>query len=98
MHSKNISPSAERATTRASIALDRLAYSIEDAAVALGLSRSRLYELTAASEIAACKVGKRTIIPVTELTAFLDRHRVASLSGHRAGGAQPRSADAGEGE
>ena len=48
------------------------------------LSRSRIYELIAAGEIAACKVGKRTIIPASELTTFLDRHRVARLSGVRA--------------
>jgi excisionase family DNA binding protein len=59
----------------------RLAYGIEGAADALDISRSRIYELIASGEIAACKVGKRTIIPATELTAFLDRHRVARLSG-----------------
>jgi excisionase family DNA binding protein len=62
----------------------RLAYGIDDAADALDLSRSRIYELIAAGEIAACKVGKRTIIPVTELTAFLERHRVERLPGGRA--------------
>jgi excisionase family DNA binding protein len=61
--------------------LPRLAYSIDDAADALDLSRSRIYELIADGEIAACKVGKRTIIPAAELTAFLDRHRVPRLSG-----------------
>lgn len=79
--------------------LSRLAYGIEHAAATLGLSRSRLYELIAAGEIAACKVGKRTIIPATELTAFLDRHRVAGLSGHLAVGARsPVSREAGDGE
>jgi excisionase family DNA binding protein len=61
--------------------LPRLAYGINDAADALGLSRSRIYELIARGEISACKIGKRTIIPAAELTAFLDRHRVAHLSG-----------------
>jgi excisionase family DNA binding protein len=61
--------------------LPRLAYGIDDAADALDLSRSRIYELIADGEIAACKVGKRTIIPAAELTAFLDRHRVVCLSG-----------------
>src|SRR5712692_6982275 len=64
-------------------ALPRLAYGIDDAADALDLSRSRIYELIAAGEIAACKVGKRTIIPAAELTAFLERHRVERLSGRR---------------
>jgi excisionase family DNA binding protein len=62
----------------------RLAYGIDDAADALDLSRSRIYELIAAGEIAACKVGKRTIIPAAELTAFLERHRVERLSGRKA--------------
>jgi excisionase family DNA binding protein len=62
----------------------RLAYGIDAAADTLDLSRSRVYELIAAGEIAACKVGKRTIIQAAELTAFLDRHRVARLSGVRA--------------
>jgi excisionase family DNA binding protein len=63
----------------------RLAYGIEGAADALDLSRSRIYELIAAGQIAACKVGKRTIIPATELAAFLDRHQVARLPDVRPG-------------
>jgi len=59
--------------------LPRLAYGIDEAAAALNLSRSRIYELIAEREIAACKVGKRTIIPTEELTAFLERHRVERL-------------------
>ena len=59
----------------------RLAYGIDGAADALDISRSRIYELIARGEISACKIGKRTIIPAAELTAFLDRHRVAHLSG-----------------
>jgi excisionase family DNA binding protein len=59
----------------------RLAYGIDKAAEAISLSRARLYELIGTGEIGVCKVGKRTIIPATELTAFLDRHRVNRLSG-----------------
>jgi excisionase family DNA binding protein len=66
----------------------QLAYGIAGAADALDISRSRIYELIAAGEIAACKVGKRTIIPATELAAFLDRHRVARLPDVRPGLAQ----------
>ena len=58
----------------------RLAYGITDAAAALDLSRSRIYELIADGEIATCKIGKRTIIPAAELTAFLERHRVVRRS------------------
>lgn len=73
--------------------LPRLAYGIDAAADTLDLSRSRIYELIAAGEIAACKVGKRTIIPATELTVFLERHRVARLSGGRAAPTSQRKFD-----
>jgi len=74
-NSKGAAVSREKSRASATSSLP-LAYGIEHAADALGLSRSRLYELIAAGEIAVCKVGKRTIIPVAELTGFLDRHRV----------------------
>ena len=63
----------------------RLAYGIRGAADALDLSRSRIYELITAGEIAACKVGKRTIIPAAELANFLQRHRVTQLPDLRRG-------------
>jgi excisionase family DNA binding protein len=65
------------------IPASRLAYGIENAADALNLSRSRIYELIAAGEILVCKVGKRTIIPAAELTAFLERHLVERFSDRR---------------
>jgi excisionase family DNA binding protein len=73
-----VADDAQRASTAQ---FSRLAYGIEGAAEALDLSRSRIYELIADGEIAACKIGKRTIIPATELTAFLERHRVERLTG-----------------
>jgi excisionase family DNA binding protein len=64
--------------------LPRLAYGVDVAAGALGLSRSRIYELIADGEITACKVGKRTIISATELITFLERHRVERLANQSA--------------
>jgi excisionase family DNA binding protein len=55
-----------------------LAYSVAEAAQALSISRSRIYELVATGEVGICKIGKRTVIPAAELTKFLDRHRVAT--------------------
>ena len=81
MRKKTVPLPAEPVPARAQATRDRLAYGVENAAAALGLSRSRIYELIAGGEIAVCKVGKRTIIPATELRAFLDRHRVARLPG-----------------
>jgi excisionase family DNA binding protein len=76
MRRKTSRPSGPDAARASAVPVFPLAYGIEDAADALGLSRSRIYELIATGEIVACKVGKRTIIPTTELTAFLERHRV----------------------
>jgi excisionase family DNA binding protein len=76
MRRKTSIPSGPDAAPASVTPVSPLAYGIEDAADALGLSRSRIYELIAAGDITACKVGKRTIIPTTELTAFLERHRV----------------------
>jgi excisionase family DNA binding protein len=53
-----------------------LAYSIPEAAARIGLSRSRLYELIGAGEIAVIKVGARTLIAEDDLRVFLHRHRV----------------------
>jgi len=53
--------------------LPPLAYRIRDAATALGIGRSTLYELIKDGEIAIVKVGSRTLITATELAGFLDR-------------------------
>jgi excisionase family DNA binding protein len=62
-------------------ALTKLAYSIPNAAEALSISRSRLYQLLEKGEISSCKIGKRTVIQASELIGFLDRHRVERLAG-----------------
>ena len=46
---------------------------VPDARRALGISRSTLYELIAAEEIATRKIGRKTLIPRDELTAFAAR-------------------------
>jgi len=80
MHKKTGSSHGPDAPRASATSVSPLAYSIESAADALGLSRSRIYELIAAGGIVPCKVGKRTIIPAAELTAFLERHRVEKRS------------------
>jgi len=52
---------------------ERLSYTIPDAATAIGVSRSTLYELIGAGEIRTFKVGTRTLVPASELVAFIDR-------------------------
>lgn len=48
-----------------------LALSVEDAARATSLGRTKLFELIRTREIEAVKVGGRTLVPVASLKAFL---------------------------
>ncbi len=67
-------------------ALDCLAYRPADAAAALGISRSRLYELMAAGKITGRKISAQvTVIPRAELERYLDGLPVADVAGCRDG-------------
>lgn len=50
----------------------KLALCPAEAALAIGLGRSKLYELIRAGEIRAKKSGGRTIIKIAELQRFID--------------------------
>ena len=52
---------------------DRLAYSVDEAAAATGLSRDLLYDQMRAGRLAYLKVGRRRIITRQHLEAFLTR-------------------------
>jgi excisionase family DNA binding protein len=56
-------------------ALDHMAaLDIEDTGTYLGkIGRTKVFELIKAGEIRAVKLGRRTVIPVTELDAFIAR-------------------------
>jgi excisionase family DNA binding protein len=45
-----------------------------EAALLLGISRSKLYELLAAGEIPAIKIGRSVRIPVIALEAWISHH------------------------
>lgn len=49
-----------------------LAYRVADACRAIGVGRTRLYELIAAGKIEARSCGGRTLIPASSLREFLD--------------------------
>lgn len=49
------------------VSLPRLAYSLTEAELATGLSRSTLYRLMARGELGTVKRGKRRLIPTDEL-------------------------------
>ncbi|WP_323162872.1 helix-turn-helix domain-containing protein [Stenotrophomonas maltophilia] len=49
-----------------------IAYSINDAAKAIGISRAGLYNLLGDKKIAGRKIGARTVIPADELRRFVN--------------------------
>ena len=49
----------------------KLAYSVAEACAVLGLGKTRLYEEIKSGRIPVRKIGKRTLIPVSGLEAFL---------------------------
>lgn len=55
-----------------------LTYTPEGAAQALGIGRSKTFELIASGEIESVKIGRRRLIPVDALHSFLDRLREGS--------------------
>lgn len=56
----------------ASSATPKLAYKINEAATAVGISRSKLYQLIAAGELRKTRVGGRSVIRAADLEALLD--------------------------
>lgn len=53
--------------------VDPLAYSVEDAARALGIGRSLAFQLIRDEQLVAVKINRRTVVPVKECEAFLAR-------------------------
>jgi excisionase family DNA binding protein len=53
--------------------LTPLSVSVEDAARIVGYSRSGIYELIAQGDLKAFKLGKRRLILMTELKAWIER-------------------------
>jgi excisionase family DNA binding protein len=64
-----------------------LAYCIEDAAAAIGVGRSTMYEFVKDGRIPARKIGSRTIIRRCDLEAFLDAAPLSAASANAQGAA-----------
>jgi excisionase family DNA binding protein len=60
----------------------RLAYSPSGGAQALGISRSKFYELIAAGELKALKLGSRTLVLHSELVRFITKLDAAHAHEH----------------
>lgn len=54
-------------------AVTPLAYSVEDAARALGIGRSLAFELIRDKKLVSVKIKRRTVVTVEECEAFLAR-------------------------
>lgn len=50
-----------------------MAMSPQDAARAIGISRSSLYRLMKQGRIRTVKLGRRTLVPTSELSALIDK-------------------------
>lgn len=48
-----------------------VSYNINDAAAALGLSRRTIYNLIDAGQIRKVKIGRRSLIPATDILALM---------------------------
>ena len=55
----------------------KLSYTIEEAAAALGLGRTTLYELIKTGELPRAKIGSRSVILRRDLEAMLERKLAA---------------------
>ena len=64
-------------------ATPRAAYSVKEAAQALGMSRQTIYNLIHADDFPAVKIGGRTLVPVAALDDWLESKM---RSGKRPGG------------
>lgn len=50
-----------------------VSYRVEEAARALGIGRTFVFQLIKEGRLKAVKIGRRTLIPVAECEAFLSR-------------------------
>ncbi|MGH3710483.1 MAG: excisionase family DNA-binding protein [Pseudonocardiaceae bacterium] len=51
----------------------KLAYSIDEAFLALSIGRTQLFDLLRRGEITSVKIGRRRLIPAASLDAYLAR-------------------------
>lgn len=58
--------------------MDPLLVSVEEAACALGIGRSAMYELLAAGEVPKVKIGRRTLVPAQALSEYVSRKLLAT--------------------
>ncbi|MGD9715178.1 MAG: helix-turn-helix domain-containing protein [Thermomicrobiales bacterium] len=60
--------------------MEKIAYSIAEAARVAGIGRTKLYELINAGELPLIKVGSRSLVRRVDVEALLDRNTVRSIA------------------
>jgi excisionase family DNA binding protein len=58
--------------------MEKLGYSVEQAADAVGIGRTEMYARLATGEIESVKVGRRRIVPADALREWLDQLRATA--------------------
>lgn len=58
--------------------IEKVGYSIEEAAQSLGVGRTTVYELMNSGDLESVKVGRRRIIPADAVGAFLAARRAVA--------------------
>lgn len=61
---------AERPPVTAALPAERVAFSVDEAAEALGIGRSNLYGLIATGEIKVVRLGRRTLVPRGQIERY----------------------------
>lgn len=70
--------SSDRGTKGNTVAtLDKKTVTVKEAAKLLGVGINNAYELTASGRLRSVKIGRRVVVPVRELDAFLEREMAA---------------------
>lgn len=54
------------------VAIPALAYRVDEAAEAVRLSRSQIYELIRSGQLRTIKLGRRRLVPVQALTDYIN--------------------------
>ncbi len=68
-------PRVQAIRERLNLPLDaKLAYNIPEAASAIGVSRSTIYEMISRGELELGKIAGRSVIPAESLREFFKRH------------------------
>jgi excisionase family DNA binding protein len=84
----HLEPHLMRNDTTTPTPITRLLVTVEEAAMILGLGRSKVYELIAADELETIHVGRSCRVPVAGLHEFVERRRASTppimSSHHRA--------------